>query len=145
MPVKLLSVNVEVAVMAVPTRPLKVWLEGLMDGAATTVMLTVAVAVPLVAPVPVMVYVVAESKPVGVPVIAPVVLFSVNPEGKLGLTEYVTLPVKLFAVRLEVAVIATPTFALTVCVDGLILGAAPMVMLTVAVATPLTAPEPVTV
>ena len=137
--------NAEVAVMAVPTRPLRVWLEGLMDGVATTVILTVAVAVPLVAPVPVMVYVVAESKPVGVPVIAPVVLFSVNPEGELGLTAYVTLPVKLFAVRLEVAVIATPTFALTVCVDGLILGAAPMVMLTVAVATPLTAPEPVTV
>ncbi len=52
---------------------------------------------------------------------------------------------KLFAVRLEVAVMAAPTFALTVCVDGLILGAAPMAMLTVAVATPLTAPEPVTV
>jgi hypothetical protein len=53
--VKFVPDNAEVAVMAVPTRPLRVWLEGLMDGAATTAMLTVAVAVPLVAPVPVIV------------------------------------------------------------------------------------------
>lgn len=84
---KLLSVKAVVAVMAVPTRPLRVWLAGLIDGAAITVMLTVAVALPLVAPVPVMVYVVADNKPAGVPVITPVALFRVNPEGKLGLTE----------------------------------------------------------
>ena len=56
-----------------------------------------------------------------------------------------TLPVKLLAVRLEDAVIATPTYALAVCVDGLMLGAAPTVMLTVSVADPLTEPEPVSV
>jgi hypothetical protein len=60
LPVKLVSVNMVVAVMAVPTRPLTVWLAGLSEGAATTVMLTVAVAEPLVAPVPVMVCVVAD-------------------------------------------------------------------------------------
>ena len=36
-------VRVAVAVMAVPTRPLRVWLAGLIEGAESTVMLTVAV------------------------------------------------------------------------------------------------------
>ena len=74
-----------VAVMAVPTRPLTVCVAGLMDGAAITVMLTVAVALPLVAPVPVTVCVVTECMAVGVPLITPVVASSDNPAGRSGL------------------------------------------------------------
>ena len=86
MPVKLLPVKADVDVMAVPTRPLRVWLAGLMDGAAITVMLTVAVALPLVAPEPVMVWMVANCVAVGVPLITPVVVSNDNPAGNAGLT-----------------------------------------------------------
>ena len=86
LPVKLLPVNVEVAIMAVPTRPLTDWLAGLSEGAAITVMLTVAVAEPLVAPVPVMVWVVADWVAVGVPLITPVEAFRVKPADSAGLT-----------------------------------------------------------
>ena len=80
-----MPVKVELVVMAVPTRPLTVCVAGLMDGAEITVMLTVAVAIPLVAPVPVTVCVAAECVAVGVPLITPVVASSVKPVGKSGL------------------------------------------------------------
>ena len=83
---KFVPVKAEVAVMAVPTRPLTVWLAGLTEGAAITVMLTVAVALPLVAPVPVMLWVVTDCVAVGVPLIAPVELFKDRPVGSGGLT-----------------------------------------------------------
>lgn len=50
-----------------------------------TVMLTEAVAIPLVAPVPVMVCVVADCVAVGVPLITPVAAFSDKPPGSAGL------------------------------------------------------------
>ena len=80
-----MPVKAEVAVMAVPTRPLTVWLAGLIEGAAITVMLTAAVALPLVAPVPVTVCVVADCVAVGVPLMTPVVASSVKPAGSAGL------------------------------------------------------------
>ena len=119
LPVKLLSVKVVVDVMAVPTRPLKVWLAGLIDGAAITVMLTVAVALPLVAPVPVTVWVVADWVAVGVPLMTPVAVSSKRPAGNAGLMLYVTAPVKLLPVNADVAVIAVPTVPLRVWVVGL--------------------------
>ena len=85
MPVKFVPVKAEVAVMAVPTRPLRVWLAGLIEGAAITSMFTVVVAEPLVAPVPVTVWVVADCVAVGVPLITPVVASSVKPAGSAGL------------------------------------------------------------
>jgi hypothetical protein len=50
-----------------------------------TVMLTVTVAEPLVAPVPVMVWVVADWAAVGVPLITPVEASSAKPAGNAGL------------------------------------------------------------
>ena len=83
---KFVPVKAEVAVMAVPTRPLTVWLAGLTEGAAITVMLTVAVALPLVEPVPVMLWVDADCVAVGVPLITPVKASKTRPVGSAGLT-----------------------------------------------------------
>ena len=50
--------------------------------------------------------------------ITPVEVLSVKPDGKVGLTEYVTDPEKLEAVSEDVAVIAVPTVAETDWVEG---------------------------
>ena len=56
-----------------------------MEGAAINVMTIVDVALPLVAPVPVTVYVVADCVAVGVPLMTPVVVSIDKPVGNPGL------------------------------------------------------------
>ena len=57
----------------------------MIAGAAAIVMLTVAVAVPLVAPVAVTVKLAVVCVAVGVPLMTPVVLLKLRPVGKVGL------------------------------------------------------------
>ena len=116
----------------------------------TTVTLTVAVALPLMAPVAVMVWVVADWVAVGVPLITPVELFNDRPAGNAGLTEKLTAPEKFAAVNVDVLVMAVPTRPLSVCVAGVTAAGAVTVMSTVAVAefgitVPEVAPVAVTV
>jgi hypothetical protein len=80
--------------------------------------LTVLVALPLEAPVPVRVWGVVVCATVGVPLMTPVLASSDRPAGKAGLMLKVTAPLKSLGVGAPVAVIADPTVPLTVCVDG---------------------------
>ena len=74
-----------VLVIAVPTRPVTICVAGVMAGAAAMVILTVAVAMPLVAPVAVTVWSVALCVAVGVPLMTPLLAFRLRPAGRAGL------------------------------------------------------------
>ena len=85
---KLPPVKVDVAALlkelAIATQA-EVGVAKLSMGVMVTVILTELVAMPLVAPVPVIVCVVADCVAVGVPLITPVVVSIVKPVGKAGL------------------------------------------------------------
>ena len=71
--------------------------------------------------VAVTVYVVAANVPVGVPEINPVVVFKLNPAGKAGAMEYVTILPPVFIVAIEIAELITPLY---VALAKLMLGGA---------------------
>jgi hypothetical protein len=78
----------------------------------------VALAVPAVAPAPLIVTVPVLAA-VGVPEMTPVFASSESPAGSVPLvTEYVTAPLKLVVAKATESVMAVFTVPLTVCVDG---------------------------
>jgi hypothetical protein len=107
-------------------------------------MVIVAVADPPPDPVAVIVTRVADWAAVGVPETTPVVVLRTSPAGSAGDALNVRVPAMPEAVYTRVDVIALPTVADTVCVDG-DSEAAATVMVIVAVADPASAPVAVRV
>jgi hypothetical protein len=144
-PTKPVGVNAVVAVKGTVLVPVRACVVGdNSPTAAVTVKLTVAVAVPAVAPVPVTLKLVDANVTVGVPEITPVEVFSVRPAGNPGLIEYVTAPTGPEAVSADVGVIARPWTAVTVCVAGDSVESSTF-RVTTEVAVPAVAPVPVIV
>jgi hypothetical protein len=150
--IPLVKANAELVKVGLVTKLVAPLVGNVTEGVATTigsgaiVRLTVAVAVPAVAPVPVIVKLVDANATVGVPEITPVVVLRDKPAGNPGDTLYVTVPTNPVEVSAVVGVIALFCWPLTVWVNGDNSPTAGVtVKFTVAVALPAVAPVPVTV